>query len=469
MKEFIPQLIPQEFCLKCEICCRFTEKFSPWAPFILREEIDNFTLNLPSFIKSYGINIMLKKENNFYICPFFDISQNKCTYYRMRPLDCRLYPFILFYDQSYTKIMLGIDSQCPYIREKDRNILNFAQRIKDILENKNMQDVILQNPGIIMSYNKNFIPLFPLENISKKIFGEDSSLKLISIEDKDIFKKYLDKSIGNFSFAFEYIYSWKDIVYLLWRIIDDNLLVFWKQKDSLFLLLPPLGEVLSSKTLDYLCYILGKKPIIENVEENFLNILKEKNIKFHYYPKTEYIYERKDIAELKGEKFKSQRWAYNYFKKNNKFRIRELTPGDIEDCLKLYEIWAKEKMRKNIPEYFRLLIEDNFFAQRRLLLDYALLELKGIALENEKGIIGYSFGYPLNEKTFCIFSEIANPKYKGIFQYLFCEFCKELKEFRFINTMDDAELKNLQKTKISYHPLMKYFYTCFLDYGEGFI
>ncbi|MGE4357048.1 MAG: phosphatidylglycerol lysyltransferase domain-containing protein [Candidatus Omnitrophota bacterium] len=448
--------------MNCEICCRFSDKFSTWAPFILKEEIENYKTHklLPSFVESYGTFMKLIQYNNIFICPFFNFLQKKCSLYTLRPFDCRLYPFVIFYNKNYTEVNLGIDLQCLYAKNNDINILfSFAKELKRILEDEDLAETIYQNPGFIMDYNANFTPFFVLNKISRKIFGETKGLKLLSLSDKKIFDNFFRENEKNFSYNFEYLYSWKDIAYLLWTIVDDNLLVFWKHKEDCFLILPPLGKTLSARTIEFLRQFVGRKVSIDNIVDKSL-ILSSNN---HFKLKSiysEYIYERAKIVGLKGNVLKSQRWAYNYFKKKYLSKVRKLTSKDIEQCLNLYELWAEERLKKHKSRYYHLLIEDNFFAQRRLLLDYDLLELDGIALEIEGKIKGYSFGYPLDKDNFCIFAEVADLKFKGIAQYMFCEFCRKLENYRFINTMDDSALENVRKTKLSYRPVkLKKFYS----------
>ncbi|MFN7171027.1 MAG: phosphatidylglycerol lysyltransferase domain-containing protein, partial [Candidatus Omnitrophota bacterium] len=367
-----------------------------------------------------------------------------------------------------TGVVLGIDLQCPYLREIEREyLLNFALKLKEILEETSTLEMIYQNPGIIMSPHPNFQPLILWDKLNKIIFGKNLGLKIISLEDREIFKQFFMKKNITFSYAFEYLYAWKDIAYLLWKIIDKELLVFWKQKDDFFLLLSP-GDALSLPVLSFIKNFLGKEIIIKNIGEEYLNFFKKNNWELKSEGQ-EYIYECEKIATLEGKDLKSRRWQSNYFYKHCLPRVRELKNEDIAECLELYVNWAEEKRRKNRPPYYFMLIEDNFFAQRRLLIDYVKLNLAGIVIEVEGKIVGYSFGYPLNEEEFCIFSEITNLKFKGITPYIFQEFCRKLKNYKFINAMDDAGLENLRRIKCAYAPLrIRRLYSAKYIQGEGF-
>jgi uncharacterized protein len=59
----------------------------------------------------------------------------------------------------------------------------------------------------------------------------------------------------------------------------------------------------------------------------------------------------------------------------------------------------------------------------------------------------------LDKDTFCILYEITDLTIKGLSQFIFRQFCSELKDYRYINVMDDSGLENLKRVKLSYRPL----------------
>jgi hypothetical protein len=48
--------------------------------------------------------------------------------------------------------------------------------------------------------------------------------------------------------------------------------------------------------------------------------------------------------------------------------------------------------------------------------------------------------------------EITDLSIKGLAQFIFRAFAEELKNYRYLNIMDDSGLANLKKVKLSYHP-----------------
>ncbi|MFA5351191.1 MAG: phosphatidylglycerol lysyltransferase domain-containing protein, partial [Candidatus Omnitrophota bacterium] len=83
---------------------------------------------------------------------------------------------------------------------------------------------------------------------------------------------------------------------------------------------------------------------------------------------------------------------------------------------------------------------------------YEQLDLKGITVKVDENIKGFTFGYKLNNDTFCILYEVTDLSIKGLAQFIFCKFSGGLKNYNYINIMDDSGLDNLRKVKLSYKP-----------------
>ena len=82
------------------------------------------------------------------------------------------------------------------------------------------------------------------------------------------------------------------------------------------------------------------------------------------------------------------------------------------------------------------------------------LGLTGRVVTVEGYIKAYSFGFPVDQDTFCVLLEITDLNVKGLSVYLFREFCRDadLEQYKFINVMDDLALNNIRETKMSFRP-----------------
>ncbi len=121
----LKRFVPSEVCLACSGCCRFAEAQSPWAAFFLYDEIRRLTQeNLvpsclfvsPDASTGRGAWIHLVEKEGRFLCPCLDTDRHTCRIYSYRPFDCRLYPFLLVWEDN--KIFLAVDEKCPYTQKQ---------------------------------------------------------------------------------------------------------------------------------------------------------------------------------------------------------------------------------------------------------------------------------------------------------------------------------------------------------------
>lgn len=221
--------------------------------------------------------------------------------------------------------------------------------------------------------------------------------------------------------------------------------------------LPPLAVAPQSGIIRQAFVIMDKinknKDIsrIENIQQEDLDyyrslgyLVREK------YP--DYLCLRSDLALLRGNKFKSQRAAYNYFIKHYDYDSHRFGLAEEADCLNLFDSWIKERKAQCNDDVYCGMLEDNRKVIKDALVNYKQLNLEGIVVRVNKEIKAFSFGYQLNSNIFCILYEITDLAIKGLAQFIFRQFSQELKDYKYINIMDDSGLENLRKTKLAYKP-----------------
>ncbi|HLD83183.1 MAG TPA: phosphatidylglycerol lysyltransferase domain-containing protein, partial [Candidatus Omnitrophota bacterium] len=258
-------------------------------------------------------------------------------------------------------------------------------------------------------------------------------------------------------YAFENIYPWKGLFEIYWQMLDGCLCVFFKDRLGSFLYLPPLGGAIKPQAIAEafkIMHSLNKNreiSRIENVEEGQLLFYRalgcECKAKF-----SDYLYKREPLANLRGNKLKHKRASLNYFLKHYKFQYLPFSLRYRDDCLRLYEHWSKERKCSNQDSVYKAMLEDNKSSLETMLKDYRRLGYIGRLVKIGGSIKAFSFGFKLNNDTFCIAYEITDLSIKGLAQFIFREFCRELKEYKYINIMDDSGLENLKKVKLSYQP-----------------
>lgn len=168
----IVQIVPPEWCFKCDVCCRFPESTSFLAPYFTAKEIAltaGTDVSVRNFFKKTGCKIRLTPGGEAYICPAFDLQTAHCLIYNVRPFDCELYPFALMQDEAGKNVVLGLDSKCPYVRENTETDL-FTSAVRDIanaIESPPLIDIISENRELIGPFQDDVITLIVLKKLSE--------------------------------------------------------------------------------------------------------------------------------------------------------------------------------------------------------------------------------------------------------------------------------------------------------------
>ncbi len=281
----------------------------------------------------------------------------------------------------------------------------------------------------------------------------------ISLEDKPIFDKYLSLERHELSvYAFENIYIWKALFDIEWAVIKKSLCVFFKDKFGSFLYLPPLSAEKNAEVINEAFNILKK--LNKNNEISRIENIEKKDLVFYgdlgygYKNKSyDYLCQRASLSNLLGNKFKSKRASFNYFTKHYKFEYLPFSLKQKANCLKLYDDWAGQRKSLSKDRIYLGMLEDSRRSLKEMLDNYQGLDLIGRIVKINHKIKGLTFGFKLNSNTLCILYEITDLSVKGLAQFVFAQFCRELKDYKYINIMDDCGLENLKKVKLSYHPV----------------
>jgi uncharacterized protein len=284
-------------------------------------------------------------------------------------------------------------------------------------------------------------------------------LNKLTLKDQKLFNKhfsFMPHQLAAFSFA--NIYIWRCLYDISWAIIANSLCVFFSDQIGCFMYLPPLAKERQPAAIKQAFTIMDSinenKDIsrIENIEQDDLEYYRSLGYLTHKkYP--DYLCLRSDLTLLKGNKFKSQRASCNYFIQHYNFASRNFRFSDQKECLRLFESWRQERKTQSKDDLYCGLLEDSRKVILEAVANYKQLDLEGIVVKVNQEIKGFSFGYRLNNNTFCILYEITDLTIKGLAQFIFRKFSEKLKDYKYINIMDDSGLVNLRKTKLAYKPV----------------
>lgn len=162
----------------------------------------------------------------------------------------------------------------------------------------------------------------------------------------------------------------------------------------------------------------------------------------------DYVYDTKQLIELKGKKLQSKRNHISYFERNFRWTYEKITRENIPECLYMSKKWLLESKSE-----FHSDLEGEYETIKLSFDNYERLGYVGGLLRIDGAVVAYTMGEPLSSDTFCVHIEKAFAVFRGAYAMINREFVKnELSEYRFINREDDVGIANLRKAKISYAP-----------------
>ncbi|PIU41340.1 MAG: hypothetical protein COS99_05630 [Candidatus Omnitrophica bacterium CG07_land_8_20_14_0_80_42_15] len=154
----INQFIPNDFCLKCKICCRFIKKDSVWTPHLLDGDIKSLlnsnALQPTAITKSKKIKLIPILDEKIFICPLLNIKNSECKAYAFRPFECALYPFLI--NRTGKKVFLAVDINCSYIKAKldSDELKEYTRYITKFVRSVAFKKILKNTPRIIHKYPK---------------------------------------------------------------------------------------------------------------------------------------------------------------------------------------------------------------------------------------------------------------------------------------------------------------------------
>ena len=157
----------------------------------------------------------------------------------------------------------------------------------------------------------------------------------------------------------------------------------------------------------------------------------------------DYLYYRKDLAELSGREYHKKRNLVNGFINTYECIQRPLTKDNARDALVVLDKWREEKG------------SDGDYASAKEGIElFSELKLRGAVYYIEGKPVGYCMGEALAKGTmFAVHFEKAIDEYKGIYQFINQAFAQSLPAyFKVINREQDLGDEGLRQAKMTYRP-----------------
>lgn len=291
--------------------------------------------------------------------------------------------------------------------------------------------------------------------------------KPIEITDKKLFDEYFQKYPPEISeFTFTNLFMWRNYYNFLFMEFEGHIILFSNDylknrkkpikgdSNDYIYFFPPIGphpDEIIIKLFENVNNIeIHRIPekvcenIIQNEKFNKLNLdcLEDRN-------NWDYVYNKEEILNLAGNKFRqNRRWLQKFFKSYD-YDFQLLTEDLVEKCKELQLEWC---VMRACTEDESLEAEQE--AIYEALNNFNMLGFSGGILCVEDKCAAYTFGEMLNERTLVIHIEKAHIEYEGSYQAINNLFLKNCcVDTLYVNREQDLGIEGLRRAKESYKPI----------------
>jgi hypothetical protein len=292
----------------------------------------------------------------------------------------------------------------------------------------------------------------------------------ITLENRPLIEEYLRgfeyKTSG---LSYSSLYMWKEINQFSWKEIGDYLCIAaadnLEEEMGLSFMFPPLTRTGGYEAEGLRETIAAAREIFEAKGEEFVMML----VPFHMVeifgrllpgefsfeadrPNFDYVYDTRELIELRGKKFHGKRNHLNYFLSHYDYTYERMTSDMAGEIMRFIDEF---NARKALPEgHERELLEMEKEAMADVLTHLEDVGyLAGIIRIGGK-VEAISIGGQLGSKTVTVHVEKANVEYRGLYQAINNEFCRHMaSHVKRINREEDMGIAGLRKAKLSYNPI----------------
>lgn len=479
-------------CLACDVCCRFASPTASFVPFFSAGELaalgDEASRHFLAPGASPGDRPLALPDGEGWRCPFRRAESQDCTHYEQRPLDCRLYPFVLMFDAAGRNVWLGLDEVCPFARGHQGSpaLLQATDEAAALLDGP-LADALAAAPGIVSRFQDHIRPLRVLPGVTRRVCRPDLGLARLVATCQPALRDYFGgRPTCLTGHAFPAMYLWGDLFNLHWRVEADCLLVFAEADGVSFLMAPPLGRGDVARALRVAAQVMAAingprgGARAQEVDEALLPTFAAEGWQVGHRAQ-EYLCETASLVELRGRHFDGRRHDIRRFERAHKAAWRPYASADFPACVALLRRWQAERARQHPDPFYRSQLEATGFLHLRTLREADQLGVSGFVVEldgearaedstrartasttapirnpqsaTRNAIAAYTFGFPLADgETFADFLEVADLSYPGLAAWTFREFCRAARDWRWLNVGTDSELPSLARAKLAYRP-----------------
>jgi hypothetical protein len=270
----------------------------------------------------------------------------------------------------------------------------------------------------------------------------------IRFEDKSFFDalfRSLQPRVSECSFANLFLFRHAHF-YRLTRV-KDSFVVLGRGYNGEAYFLPPLGEDVD----DALSILLPDGLVLYGCDESFVDsyLAEIKDIEItEERDAFDYLYLRRDLAELPGNRYHKKKNRVNYFESRHVYTVEPFSQDHREGALRLLEEWLRIRSEVESPS-----LRPEVAACAEAVEIAGLLGLEGVVILVEGTLRAFVLGERLNNDTSVCHFLKADPFMEGLYQLADREFNRRcFSDCTYVNREQDLGEPNLRSSKLSYHP-----------------
>ena len=292
----------------------------------------------------------------------------------------------------------------------------------------------------------------------------------ISLENREVLDRYLDAyEYRTSGLSFTSLYMWRDVNRFSWDIVGDHLCITGvgyldseggAEKPFMF---PPLTADGTYDRESLRRTVMECREIYEKAGQPFslrlvpTAVMEEiagacPEIVFEDdRPNYDYVYCTQDLIDFRGRAYHSKKNHLNYFKKNYEYEYEEMTSDMADEAMEFIRMF---NAKKDVPDNERLTLKMEEEAMDDVFRNLERVGYLAGVIRIEGKIQALAVGGRLGKNTIVEHIEKANTDYRGLYQLILNEFCRNTAcSARYLNREEDMGIQNLRKAKLSYKPV----------------
>ncbi len=256
----------------------------------------------------------------------------------------------------------------------------------------------------------------------------------------------LQPDISEFTFANIYLFRHAHV----YRIctLGASLVILGRGYDGSDYFLPPLEGNVSSAAGDLLregltlfgadrAFLDRSLPLSEHLE-----VTEDRD-------SHDYLYLRRELAELPGNRFHKKKNRISYFASRQSYLVEPYSSRRLKGALELLDIWSNARpvaAGGSLQHEVRATAEGLEMAEE--------LGLSGVVVMVGEEVKAFALGERLNSMTSVVHFEKGDPFLEGVSQLVDREFNTAcFTDCQYVNREQDLGEPNLRRAKLSYHPV----------------